>query len=169
MIYIRDPLRELTALVALEGMRAVAPCQDQEEVHMPDTVIHLLGDTIRVLAGANDTGNALSVVEVTAAPGGGPPLHTHAETEVFHCLEGEIQLTVNGIVHTLKPGQSATAPSGVPHTYKNASSAPARFVVAITPGGMERFFAALSQVRAGGPCDGMIFVDTAARYGVHFV
>lgn len=136
---------------------------------MSDNTIHLLGDSIRVLAGAHDTGNALSVVEVTAAPGGGPPLHTHAETEVFHCLEGEIELTVNGVVRTLKQGQSATAPSGVPHTYRNASAAAARFVVSITPGGMERFFAALSQVRAGGPCDGMVMVDTAARYGVHFV
>jgi quercetin dioxygenase-like cupin family protein len=136
---------------------------------MADNIIHLLGDSIRVLADANDTGNALSVVEVTAAPGGGPPMHTHLETEVFFCLEGEVQLTVDGAVHTLAPGQAATAVSGVPHTYHNASAVPARFVVAITPGGMERFFAALAQATAGGPPDMAVVVDVAGRYGVRFV
>lgn len=136
---------------------------------MSDNIIHLLGDSIRVLASANDTGNALTVVEVTAGPGGGPPMHTHAETEVFVCLEGEIQLTVDGVVRTLAPGQAATAFSSVPHTYRNASAAPARFVVAITPGGMERFFAALSQATAGGPLDMAVVMDVAGRYGVRFV
>jgi quercetin dioxygenase-like cupin family protein len=135
---------------------------------MSDNIIHLLGDTIRVLAGANDTGNALSVVEVTAVPGGGPPMHTHAETEVFFCLEGEIQLTVDGVVRTLASGQAATAFSGVPHTYRTASAAPARFVVAITPGGMERFFADLSTATAGGPPNMAVVTDIASRYGVRF-
>jgi quercetin dioxygenase-like cupin family protein len=136
---------------------------------MSDNIIHLLGDSIRVLAGANDTGNSLTVVEVTAVPGGGPPMHTHVETEVFICLEGEIQLTVNGVVRTLAPGQAATASSSVPHTYQNASAAPARLLVAITPGGMERFFADLSKATAGGPPDMAVVTDVAGRYGVRFV
>jgi quercetin dioxygenase-like cupin family protein len=136
---------------------------------MADNIIHLLGDTIRVLASATDAGNALSVVEVTAVPGGGPPMHTHVETEVFFCLEGEIQLTVDGATHTLAPGQAATALSGVPHTYRNASAAPARFVVAITPGGMERFFADLSSATAGGPPDMAVVTNVAGRHGVRFV
>jgi quercetin dioxygenase-like cupin family protein len=136
---------------------------------MRDHTIHLLGDAIRVLASADDTAGALTVVEVAAVAGGGPPMHTHLETEVFVCLEGEIQLTVDGVVHTLEPGEAATAFSGVPHTYRNASGATARFVVAITPGGMERFFADLSQATAAGPPDMAVVAAIAGRYGVRFV
>jgi quercetin dioxygenase-like cupin family protein len=136
---------------------------------MSENIIHLLGDSIRVLASANETQDALTVVEVTAVPGGGPPMHTHRETEVFFCLEGEVQLTVDGVMRHLAPGQAATAFSGVPHTYRNVSAAPARFVVAITPGGMERFFADLSRATAGGPPDMAVVTNIAGRYGVRFV
>ena len=136
---------------------------------MSTEVIHLLGDTIRVLAGATDTDGAVSVVEVTSPPGGGPPLHTHPETEVFVALDGELELEVDGSVLRLRAGEAATAPAGTPHTYRNASDAPARFLVAITPAGMERFFAELAAATADGPPEMGEVAAIAGRYGMRFV
>ena len=136
---------------------------------MSTEVIHLLGDTIRVLAGATDTDGAVTVVEVISPPGGGPPLHTHPETEVFVVRDGELELEVDGAVRRLRAGEAATAPAGTPHTYRNASDAPARFLVAITPAGMERFFAELAAAAADGPPEMGEAAAIAGRHGMRFV
>lgn len=136
---------------------------------MAADVIHLLGDTIRVLAGTNDSNGELTVIEVTSPAGGGPPLHTHPETEVFLALEGEIEVEVDGAVRTLRAGEAATAPSEVPHTYRNASDAEARFVVSMAPAGMERFFAELAAATAEGPPDMAQVTEIAGSYGMRFV
>ena len=132
-------------------------------------VIHLLGDTIRVLAGTNDSNGQLTVIEVTSPPGGGPPLHTHPQTEVFLVLDGELEIEADGVVRTLQAGEAATAPSDVPHTYRNASDAKARFIVSIAPAGMERFFVELAAATAEGPPDMVHVAEIATSYGMRFV
>lgn len=131
--------------------------------------IHLLGDEIRVLAGKGDTAGGLTVVEVTSPPGGGPPLHTHPQTEVFVCLEGELELEVEGKTLKLQPGQAATAFSGVAHTYRNTSAAKVRFLVSVVPGGFEDFFRELAAATASGPPDMAVVVEVAGRHQVRFV
>lgn len=133
-------------------------------------VIHLLGDQIRVLASTQQTNGAMTVVEVIASPGGGPPLHTHSQAEVFVCLDGQIEITLDGKIHLLSPGQAAVAPSLAPHTYRNPGAQPARMIVSITPGGLDFFFAELAQATAaGGPPDMGRVVEIASRHGVRFV
>lgn len=132
-------------------------------------IIHLLGDEICVHARGRDTGGALTVVAVTSPPGGGPPLHTHPQTEVFVCVEGELQLIVDGAVHTIGPGESAIASPHVPHTYRNASSSPVRFIVSITPGGLDVFFAELAQATGSGVPDMAVVTEIAGRHGISLV
>lgn len=136
---------------------------------MTSEIIHLMGDEIRLLASTEETAGRLTVVEVTSAPGGGPPLHTHPETEVFLCLEGELEIEVEGKVSALKPGHSATAPSGVAHTYRNTSGASVRFVVSIVPGGFERFFRELAAATASRPPDMAVVAEIAGRHEVRFI
>jgi quercetin dioxygenase-like cupin family protein len=46
------------------------------------------------------------------------PLHHHPHEQVAHVLQGEFELTVDGNVYHLLPGQVVTIPSNVPHTGK---------------------------------------------------
>jgi len=41
------------------------------------------------------------------------------------------------------------APRGVPHTFANRRDAPARYLIACTPAGFERYFARLAAERQG--------------------
>jgi mannose-6-phosphate isomerase-like protein (cupin superfamily) len=53
--------------------------------------------------------------------GTGPPLHFHATQEdSFFVLEGVLSLQLGDDVVELEPGDFATAPPGVPHSFTNA-------------------------------------------------
>lgn len=53
------------------------------------------GGVYRIVSTAAETGNTFFAFEATEPPGGGPPLHTHAnEEEFFLVLEGEISFYV---------------------------------------------------------------------------
>ena len=59
----------------------------------------------------------------------GPPLHVHPTAdESYEVLEGVLDVSVDGVWKTLRAGESATAPAGVPHTLRNATSEPVRIV-----------------------------------------
>jgi quercetin dioxygenase-like cupin family protein len=104
--------------------------------------------TIKVRAAETD--GALGLIETVAPPGFSPPLHVHAhEDETFWILEGELTTVCGGETHTAGPGAMVFLPRGVPHTYRVDGDAPARFTTAITPGGMEDFFA-----KVGRPAEG---------------
>jgi mannose-6-phosphate isomerase-like protein (cupin superfamily) len=59
----------------------------------------------------------------------GPPVHVHPTAdESYEVLEGALDVCVDGVWKTLRAGESATAPAGVPHTLRNATSEPVRIV-----------------------------------------
>jgi quercetin dioxygenase-like cupin family protein len=96
---------------------------------------------------SEDTTEAALVIEVAVAPGGGPPpLHTHPAAEFFYTLEGTLTYFREDDVITGGPGTSAFIPGGIPHTYRNLTDEPARYIALLTPGRqMEDFL-----VEAGG-------------------
>ncbi len=60
---------------------------------------------------------------------GGPPVHVHPTAEEsYQVIEGALDICVDGQWRTLRAGESATAPAGVPHTLRNATSEPVRIV-----------------------------------------
>jgi mannose-6-phosphate isomerase-like protein (cupin superfamily) len=59
----------------------------------------------------------------------GPPVHVHPTAdESYEVREGALDVCVDGVWKTLRAGESATAPAGVPHTLRNATSEPVRIV-----------------------------------------
>jgi len=63
------------------------------------------------------------------------PLHYHLSyTESFRVQEGELTVTIGKQTHVLKPGDSATVPLGVPHSFANKSSQPVKAILEIKPG-----------------------------------
>jgi quercetin dioxygenase-like cupin family protein len=101
-----------------------------------------LGTRARVLAAGEETGGAFALIDmISVPPGQMAPLHVHrVEEEGFYLLEGEATFFLPGREVTLRPGDFFLAPHGVPHTYR-AGEAGARWLVATTPAGFERFVA----------------------------
>ena len=99
------------------------------------------GGLYKIVATAAETANTIFAFEAFEPPGGGPPLHTHAnEEEFFLVLEGEISFYIGGLVKQAAAGQSAFVPRGVPHCFKNCSQRDARLLILFTPGNIEGFF-----------------------------
>ncbi len=63
----------------------------------------------------------------------GPELYSHAGEECGFCIEGRIELTVNGRSEVLEPGDAFYFPSTLPHRWRNVGKRPARMIAANTP------------------------------------
>jgi quercetin dioxygenase-like cupin family protein len=101
------------------------------------------GGALTFMARGEQTGGAATAFETTAAPGQGPPLHTHArEDEMLYVLQGRLRVRLEETVHEAPAGSFVFIPRGVPHVWQNAGDDTARFLVLFTPAapGMERFF-----------------------------
>ncbi len=145
--------------------------------------------SVYVVAGGNhvtigldhgQSGGLFDVIEVRAAPGGGPPPHRHAFAEWFRVLEGELTFTEErgGVIratHTLCSGGSVFVPPWIYHGTVNLSGAPCRFEVVGQPGMMSSYFAEAGVLVSGvsaepdrvpaGPAE---LRDIAARWGIEF-
>ncbi|MFG0275441.1 MAG: cupin domain-containing protein [Phycisphaerales bacterium] len=123
-------------------------------------VYQVVNHPTRCVMSASDTGGAYSLFELTCPPNDGVPMHTHTtEDETFIVLEGELTLTVGGVEHTIGPGGVAFGPRGIPHRFANRTDRTARFYVMTTPGGFERFFAAVDEAFGhGAPFDPRVFL-----------
>lgn len=101
-----------------------------------------VGDKYIFLATGEQTGGAYCLAEAIVPPGGGPPPHFHTrEEESFYVLEGEITFTVDGKKVVGSPGTFVQIPRGLPHAFKNDSSAPGRMLIQCAPAGFEKFMA----------------------------
>lgn len=110
------------------------------------THFYVMQDLVTLHVRHEQTGGAFFAIEVAVAPGGGPPpLHTHPAAEFFWTLEGQLTYFRDdgpgGVTEiTGGPGTSAVIPGGVPHTYRNFSDAPARYLAVLSPPeGMQDF------------------------------
>jgi quercetin dioxygenase-like cupin family protein len=114
------------------------------------TAIWFTGTRGDVLVSSDETEGRISVVESSGRRGEMPPLHLHhVDDEVFHVLDGELTLYTERGSTTLGPGQTALAPRGVAHTFR-IETEEARWLVACSPGGFDRFIAAIG-VEAAAP------------------
>jgi mannose-6-phosphate isomerase-like protein (cupin superfamily) len=109
----------------------------------PATTTHpraflVMEDLVTIRAASEQTGGDFLAIEVTVAPGGGPPpLHTHAAHELFWTLSGELTYfreDPDGLVEISGgAGTSAFVPGGVPHTYRNFTGVPASYLAILSP------------------------------------
>jgi mannose-6-phosphate isomerase-like protein (cupin superfamily) len=59
----------------------------------------------------------------------GPPVHAHpGASESYEVVEGELEVCVDGEWSTVRRGEKATVPAGVPHTLRNATDATVEIV-----------------------------------------
>ena len=67
-------------------------------------------------------GAAVSYFFVDNEPGQGPDIHRHPYAETWVLLEGEARITIDGEELHATAGDTATAPAGVWHWFKNSGT-----------------------------------------------
>ncbi len=102
--------------------------------------VSVVGDTYTILLGGKETAGRFAVIDMYVPPGGGPPPHRHDFEEMFHVLEGELEMTFRGEQMRLRAGQSLNIPANAPHGFRVVSDTPARFLCLCLPAGQEEFF-----------------------------
>ena len=128
------------------------------------------GGVYKIVASAAETQNTHFAFEAIEPPGGGPPLHTHAnEEEFFLVLDGEMTFYIGGRITRATEGQTAFVPRGVPHCFKNTSRRESRIMVLFTPGDIEGFFEYGNLPRGVAPSDELLLErlnSFAPKYGL---
>jgi len=138
-----------------------------------------MGDLMTFLAEKEDTGGQFSLVEIIATPGTEPPPHVHTrEDELYYVLEGEVDVYVEEKGFKVKAGESIFVPRLKPHAFV-VRSPRLRFLVLITPGGLETYFRTMSspaqtlELPTGAITYSTADVEQAARliagYGIQFI
>jgi hypothetical protein len=68
------------------------------------------GDVYDIVATSEETRNTHFALIATEPPGGGPPLHTHAEDEFFFVLDGDISFWIDGRITVASAGETRCLP-----------------------------------------------------------
>lgn len=100
----------------------------------PSLKIPALGLDLAVRLPPEVSGEALTVLETSNAPGFGPPLHRQRETEVFRVLEGRYLYEVNGRRFEAAAGNLVRMPGGDAHAFINMTDNPARQLLMMLSG-----------------------------------
>ena len=141
----------------------------------PVETLWFLDNAVRIHA----EGSNWSLTEASGHPWDMVPLHVHHdEDEVFHVVEGELELFLDGNVFRLGAGQVVVAPRGVPHAYRVCSPEPARWL-ALASETFAQFVRALSRPAetdglpepSGPPTPVQVAAlsDCAARFGIEIL
>jgi quercetin dioxygenase-like cupin family protein len=98
-------------------------------------------DKITFLVTGEQTGGAFFMAEVLVPPGAGTPPHIHRrEEESFYMQQGTLTIQVGGKTLMASPGDFVCLPRGVAHCFRNTGDVDAKFLVVVSPAGLEKFF-----------------------------
>ena len=119
---------------------------------------------------SDDTDGAFSVFLQTLPEGEGTNTHLHENCqEACYVIEGEVTVSMGGVIQTYSAGESFFAPLGVPHAISNFGTSTARFLVVTTPGGLESFFREIEREQESGAGDAQSVRQIAQRHGMKVV
>jgi mannose-6-phosphate isomerase-like protein (cupin superfamily) len=117
---------------------------DRASLHIPadgGITTWFNGDILTVKLAAAQSGGALSLIEATVPPGGGPAPHVHPNTdETFYLISGELEFLQGDQVLAAGAGDLVFCPRGTTHRFANPGIQPARMIFIYTPGGAEGLF-----------------------------
>jgi quercetin dioxygenase-like cupin family protein len=99
----------------------------------------MLGGLYRVMAAGDETGGAVTIMEMTIPAGAGPPPHTHPGGESVYVIEGKLRYHIGDDVVEGGPGSFFYVPEGTKENFEPLEQS--RLLVIYTPGGIDGFFA----------------------------
>jgi quercetin dioxygenase-like cupin family protein len=146
-------------------MNAVTPVQ---QTAAPTYLFN--GALMKIHLTGPQTGGRFCMLESYAPPGHATPPHVHDhEDEAFYVLEGELEMVVGGRTMTVRAGESAFAPRGIPHQLRNVTSRPVRGIVIATDAGFAEFVMQAGIPASADPATAPSpewLMETAARFGI---
>jgi len=102
--------------------------------------VAVVGDVYTILITGEQTAGRYALIDMFVPPGGGPPPHRHDFEEMFHVLDGEVQVLFRGARSTAQAGATVNIPANALHEFKNLADKPARPLCLVSPAGEEQFF-----------------------------
>jgi quercetin dioxygenase-like cupin family protein len=129
-----------------------------------------------VKVSTEETQGACAIIEITAEPGEGVPPHLHhREDESFCIMAGQLSVTVEGVTTVLNPGEYGFLPRGIVHSWQAVGEETVRFILVVTPGGMDKMFAEMNELVCDiEPAEIQMetvvphWLEIVARYGIEF-
>ena len=104
-----------------------------------------LGELLTVVATAEQTGGAFSLMEERLPRGAEPPPHVHRrEDEAFFVLDGALTVRVGDQTFSASAGSFVFCPRDIPHLL-TVQSDEVRMLTLCTPGGVEQLFVELGE------------------------
>ncbi len=89
------------------------------------------------------------IIEATVAPGGGAPLHAHADLDdSFYLVSGRLAMRCGEQAFAVSPGDYVALPHGVPHTFRVLGDEPAVMLQVHADDSFLRFIRAVGQPTA---------------------
>jgi mannose-6-phosphate isomerase-like protein (cupin superfamily) len=86
------------------------------------------------------------IIEATVAPGGGAPLHVHADLDdSFYLVSGRLAMRCGAQTFAVSPGGYVALPHGVPHTFRVVGDEPAVMLQVHTDDSFLRFVRAVGR------------------------
>jgi mannose-6-phosphate isomerase-like protein (cupin superfamily) len=108
----------------------------------PGSQFVVFGHLFNFLATAEESNGQYFIYEDIVPPGGGLPLHTHPDEELFYIIEGEFEFVLHDVSKPFRAlqGQLVRIPSMAVHTFKNTGSHIGRALTMLLPGDLEHYF-----------------------------
>ena len=135
----------------------------------PTEQFDVMGTVVRPIADGAATGERWEAIESTVAPGAGSPPHTLDYDKAFYVVDGEVTLYLDGDERRARAGESALAPAGVVHNYRNLSGAPARMIVITSGAHHVPFLRGMSELTSASAPEADALARHAQRHGVRLL
>ena len=131
--------------------------------------LNVLGMPLRFLCDARETGGAWSLFEEDVPLGMGPPSHRHDWDEAYYVLDGEVDFEIDGELVKTKAGDFNYLPRNTLHSFKGASSSPARVLIFAAPAHASDFFEEVNDQVRRLPDDLQKIPEIGLRHGIEFM
>ena len=129
--------------------------------------LSVIGHTIKVVIGGEQTEDTYSVFELSVPPNVGPGIHIdNAWDEWWFVAEGTFAFNLNGKQLELSSGGFAHGPKGIPHSFKNVGEATGKLVMVTMPSGLEKFFRNVHMASLNGRPDKEAFVNIMRSHNI---
>ncbi|MFA9478015.1 cupin domain-containing protein [Phycisphaerales bacterium AB-hyl4] len=107
----------------------------------------VMGDPMRFIMTASDTGGAYAIAESQTKPGSGAPPHIHHnEEECMYVLDGAYEFTVDGKAYQLKQGDYIHIPRGAVRSFTNTADSESRVLIMHSPGSAAGFYVEMGKL-----------------------
>lgn len=129
----------------------------------------MIGGERKIILASKETNGDVYLVEGVMPKGSSVPVHIHQnEDEIFHVLEGLVELVLGEDTLMGKAGDIIYLPRGVKHGIKTHGDGTARVLNYVLPGrNFEKFFNEMNDLKIKADSDETI--KLAKKYGITFV